>query len=258
MENIDNTPDTTPEEYSDFEIEDLNSYQEEDTGFNTEELEETEELEGTEEQEQQEEAPFLQVKYNKEDKALSKEEAIMLAQKGMNYDKVIEKLNSIESDPNIGYLKSLAERNNMSLEGLVDYWKQQEEEAELNELLQRNIPEDYAREMLENKKFREEIQKKEIEQQQKAKQDKEFKDFFAAYPKIDPKNIPNEVWEVREREGIPLKYAYLQHENSQLVKEKEILLNNNKNRKKAPGLGTTQFGHGEAPNKDPFMEGFEE
>lgn len=38
------------------------------------------------------EEPFMTVRYNKEDKPLTKEEAIVYAQKGMNYDKLQERL----------------------------------------------------------------------------------------------------------------------------------------------------------------------
>ena len=245
-------PDTTPEKTEDLglEAEDFDLDQEE-------EIEEAETEEKTAEEQAQEEA-FLQIKYNKEEKKLSKEEATILAQKGMNYDKIVERLNSYENDPNLSYLNSLAQKNNMDLGQLVNYWKQQEEEAELNELLQQNIPEEYAREMLESKKFREELQRKEYEAKQQQRQEAEFKDFFQAFPGTVPDKIPPEVWEKRETEGIPLKYAYMEHMNNQLIKEKEILLNNNKNRKKAPGLGVTKFGSGDTPSKDPFLEGFDE
>ena len=50
----------------------------------------------------------------------------------------------------------------------------------------------------------------------------------------------------------------MEHQNQQLIKEKEILLNNQKNRKKAPGLGTTTYGSGNTTSGDPFLAGFDE
>lgn len=41
--------------------------------------------------------PFITVRYNKEDKPLSKEEAVVYAQKGMNYDKISERLKELSA-----------------------------------------------------------------------------------------------------------------------------------------------------------------
>lgn len=247
FENLD--PETMPEN-QDIEL------GEEDFDLNHEdEDQEAQEVQGS--QEAQELEPFLQIKYNKEEKALNREEAQMLAQKGMNYDKVIQRLEEFENNPNLQYLNELAARSDMTLDQLVGYWKQQEDETALNELIERNIPEEYAREMLESRKFREQQQQKEMEQQQKGKEQKEFMEFAETFKDVKPEDIPIEVWKTREELGIPLKYAFMEYENSNLRKEKEILLNNQNNRKKAPGLGTTKYGSAAAPQKsDPFLEGF--
>lgn len=246
-------PETTPESNDiemDMEDFDLNHEEENQEVVQEEAQEEAQE-------ETQEVEPFLQIKYNKEEKALSKEEAQILAQKGMNYDKVIQRLEEFENNPNLQYLNDLASRSNMSLDQLVGYWQEQENEAALNELLERNIPEEYAKEMLESRKFREQLQQKEMEQQQKNKEQKEFIDFAETFKDIKPEDIPVEVWKTREELGIPLKYAYMEYENSNLKKDREILINNQNNRKKAPGLGTTKYGSAAATQKsDPFLEGF--
>ena len=45
--------------------------------------------------------PFLTVKYNKQEKNLSRDEAREYAQKGMNYDKVSKRLNETAQKTNI-------------------------------------------------------------------------------------------------------------------------------------------------------------
>ncbi len=56
-----------------------------------------------------ENAPFrLKVKYNHEELLLPEDEAVMLAQKGLNYDKVLQSLNELKSDKGLMLLESLS------------------------------------------------------------------------------------------------------------------------------------------------------
>jgi hypothetical protein len=67
---------------------------------------------------------FMTVRYNKEDKPLSKEEAVVYAQKGMNYDKLSERLKELSARLN-GYEKgsqtSLAADSEEAKQALIDY-----------------------------------------------------------------------------------------------------------------------------------------
>ena len=54
--------------------------------------------------------PFLNIRYNKEDVALTREEAIELAQKGKNYDKVLGSYNDLNSK-----ISRLAKMNGMDI-----------------------------------------------------------------------------------------------------------------------------------------------
>lgn len=223
---------------------------------NTEVVEETTEpteVEGSQEQTQE---PFLRVKYNKEERALTQEEALIYAQKGLNYDKIQEKLQQMESNPGLAYLNELAQRSGTDIDSLVNYWREQEQQAELNQLIQQNIPEELAREFIENKKFREQLEAQQREQQSKEKQNLEFKEFFDEFPNVKPEEIPGEVWE-QNANGIPLKYAYASFENAKLRNELNILKTNQTNRTKAPRLGTTTYGTHDNSVSDPFLEGFD-
>lgn len=221
-------------------------------------------LEGQDPQEPQQEPlqdiPKIKVKFNHEEKELTLDEATLYAQKGMNYDKVIERLNEVQNNPGLQYLNDLANKNNMSVEDLVGYWRQQEEQQMINELVQKNIPEEYAREMVENRKFREQLNKEKEQQtkmtETKQKEEAEIKAFMDAFPDVKPDDIPQEVID-KVQAGTPLKYAYMEHQYSQLTNKVKTLETNISNTKKAPlKAGVSSFGGEEPTSEDDFLKGF--
>lgn len=236
--------DFTEEPYSEEVQEDL-----------TEEEIQSEVEETTETTEETPEEQRIRIKYNHEERELTLEEATQLAQKGMNYDKLQQKFNEVQNNPGLAYLNKLAERSGTSIENLVSYWEEQETQAELNQLIQNNIPEEYAREMIENKKFREQMEQKERQAQVEAKQQLEFNDFFKAFEGVKPEDIPTEVWQKNEK-GVPLKYAYMEYEHKKLQNEIQVLKHNQEIKKKAPIRSTSSYGNKEETTDDPFLEGF--
>lgn len=93
----------------------------------------------------------------------------------------------------------------------------QNQQAEVNRLVQQNIPPQYAQEMLENRRFREQHladQKRMQAQQQKNRQ---YQEFLSAYPEVasDPSKIPTEVWQSVQK-GVSLVDAYSRCENKML------------------------------------------
>lgn len=207
-------------------------------------------------------SPFLKVKYNKEELELDEARARELAQKGLNYDKVTERLQALESDPRLSLVDELAKENEMSVDEFLQAVRQNRDEQRLNELLQQNIPEEYAREMLENRKFREQMEQERKAKQQEEQQNAEYKDFFDYYREANGKDfnpnqdeIPQSVWEANAQ-GIPLKYAFMQHENNQLRQQLSTLKQNESNAQKAPVGSTTAHGGTENASEDLFMQGF--
>ena len=102
------------------------------TEENTEETEETHEDENQDTQ-SEEAKDFLNIRYNGEDKALTQDEAIMLAQKGMNYDKVKGKLDALEN----GALKSIsaiAERAGMTIDEYAERLNDFQEQSEITQI----------------------------------------------------------------------------------------------------------------------------
>ena len=199
-----------------------------------------------------EEIQKIKLKYNHQEVELPLDEIQVLAQKGMNYDKLQEKLHQAENNIGIQYLNDLAQRNGTDIEGLVNYWKEQERQAELNQLIQNNIPKELADEILENRKYREQQKELQKQNEEKQRQELEFREFFEMFPNVAPNTIEGSVWE-KVDQGIPLKYAFMEQEMNRLKAENNILQNNNNNKKKAV---VNPIGNGNEENYDPFLDGF--
>lgn len=99
-------------------------------------------------------------------------------------------------------------------------------QEELERLVQSNIPEQYAQEMIENRKFREQYQAQMKEQEQKTQQEKMYQDFLEAYPEFNDttkaNEIPQEVWS-KVKEGKNLTDAYNEHLVKEYKKQLEAL-----------------------------------
>jgi hypothetical protein len=153
---------------------------------------------------------FLEIKYNKEQIRLDREQAKELAQKGMNYEKAVERAKQEARDAYIseqGY-----EWNGSSITTESEY-KQALREQELTEQYQqKDIPEEVIQELIENKKFRDRYESEKETQQKETNQQRDFQDFLEAYPDVKADTIPVEVWQEVEK-GRSLTDAYMKHEN---------------------------------------------
>lgn len=233
----------------------------EESPDSVEETEQTEEL--TEQQQEEQRQAFLKVKYNKEEMDLDEDTARELAQKGLNYDKVQERLQALESDPRLSFVEELAKEQGMTTEQYLQAVKEYKEQEQLNELIQKNIPEELAQEILETRKMREEIKSKEQAKVEEEKKSAEYKEFFDYYRQahgkdFDPNSdqIPKEVWEMNEK-GVPLKYAFMEHHANQLQSQIKTIKQNEENAKKAPVQGVTSHGSVETAAVDDFERGFD-
>jgi hypothetical protein len=121
-----------------------------------------------------------------------------------------------KSDPRYSFVETQARKFNMTVEQYLEAVKRAEEQESLNELVQQNIPEEYAKEMLENRKFRSEYQAKEQAREAEEKQRKEYVEFLGWYSETygrdaDPAAIPQEVWQAAKKKGASLKAAYMEY-----------------------------------------------
>lgn len=209
---------------------------EEDTAEEVEESESTEETEASQqtETEVRSEDSFT-LKYMGEEKSVTREEIVPLAEKGMNYDKVKGQLEAARNDlkefeqvkadlskrnEQLQYLEELAKEQNMSLDELIENTQVQ--------VMHRKTGKDMevCRGIVANERRARELQAQQDKTAEaadtKAKRDADIAEFMKAYPELasDPKNVPEEVWEAVNK-GESLLNAYRAYEVKALRAELE-------------------------------------
>jgi hypothetical protein len=225
------------------------------------------EIDAPSEQEPQEEqaeqtSPFLKVKYNKEEMELDEATARELAQKGLNYDKTMERLQALESDPRLSFIENLAKQHDMTPQEYIEAVNQQQEQQRIDDLVQQGISEELAQEMLENRKFREQFEAEKRTKADEAKKNSEFNEFFDYFRQANDRDfnaqsdeIPQSVWDATEK-GVPLKFAYMEHQNNHFKTQLQTLKQNESNKQKAPITSVTAHGGNPIESEDDFLAGF--
>ncbi len=170
-------------------------------------------------------APFLnaigeKARFNHEPvKPESIDDVITNYQKGLNYDSIYNKYTELQNNPAIGFVDNLAKINGMTVDQYIQAANKELERQKLNELVSKNIPQELAQEMLQNRKFREQYQTEHQQLEMQKKKETEYQEFLKAYPEfMDPakaNGIPMEVWQMANQ-GISLVDAYTRYENQQL------------------------------------------
>jgi hypothetical protein len=223
---------------------------------------ETEQTEEQAEEARQEAIQALKVKYNKEEMEIPFDEAIPLVQKGLNYDKTLERLQALESDPRLSFVEELAREQGMEVNDYLEAVKQFKEQERINELVSKGISEDVAHEMLENRKFREQFEAEKKAKAEEEKKNAEYNEFFSTFREATGKDfvpgqdeIPAEVWEAHSN-GTPLKYAFMEHQFKQLQSKVKVLQQNKQNEQKAPVGSLSAHGSQSVESEDEFLKGF--
>jgi hypothetical protein len=234
----------------------------------TDDVEKVEDTTPTEQNESEpiEETPELfKLKYNKEEMEIPIEEARALAQKGMNFDKAVERARQESRDAVIaeqGY-----EWNGNPITTEAEYKQALQEQQWMEQYQSKDLPDEVIQELIEGRRDREERRREKTEQEQKAqeesRQQAESMEFFDYFRQINGRDynpnsqdVPNEVWNLKEEQGIPLKYAYMQHHNKQLQNQIKVLKQNEENAKRAPISGLSTHGSNETDGEDDFLAGF--
>jgi transcriptional regulator len=208
---------------------------------------------------------LLKLKYNGEEKEIPLSEATILAQKGMNYDKVQTQLQELQNDPGRQFLQSLAKENGFdNINDFITDFKAMQEQSRIDDLIQQNVPEQYAREMIENQKFREQFQQQQEQKQREEQEKQEYVGLIDAFREFNDRDfnpttdaIPDEVFQKAQEDGIPLKYAYTDFMNNQLKQQLSIYKQNEQNLKRNVTGGTTQHGSANTRSGDDFEDGFD-
>ena len=211
------------------------------------------------------------IKYNKEEVNVeSIEDLITGYQKGLNYDKTLQKLENLQNSRLETYVKDKAEKLGISVDEYMDqvekYEKEQQrklEESELEELINSGAPESLAKELIAGRQERKELRQalndinaqKEAAEKEAAK-NKEYEDFLKQFPDVNPQNIPKEVFE--DAENSTLSEAYMKWYIKDLEKQISIAKTNEKNRNSSVGSTTETGPTNEKHERDFFLEGFDE
>lgn len=212
------------------------------------------------------------VKYNKEPVSFeSIEDVVTNVQKGLNYDKLQEKLNNLENSKAMSYINNKAAELGMSVDEYMDqvenYEKEQEkkrEQEKLEEMISNGVPEDIAKEVVATSQLRKELQaeknklaKEQKEREEKESKDKEYADFIKKFPDVKTEDIPKDVFLNAEQNGLTITEAYKEYLIDEQKKQIEILKKQNENKSSSVG-STTEFGTHENKSTDPFLEGWDE
>lgn len=216
----------------------------------------------------------FELKYNKEIRRVNRDEITELAQKGLNHDRILAQRDELqrengelqkfrqENESNLNLLNSAAELAGMSVSQFLNNIRE-------NALVAKGMSRDAAKERVLREDAEQKLARKSAEDAAKAENEKREKtsqerikrdseEFARKYKDVDPKTIPQEVWEaVSSGESLVAAYGnYLADqtakENEKLRAEIEALKKNEENRSKSIGSMKTE---GQQKGKDPFLEG---
>ena len=242
-----------------------------------EDSQEQETTEGEEEQSTEEaaadeqaqaEEPMFDLKYNKETKQYTKQQVTELAQKGLNYDHVIEQRDRLQQE-NADLAKFKDEYSGVfeTLESMAEAAGKKLPEfltsIRMNMLVAQGVSQETARERILREDAERRLQASAAEENRKSKaeerQREDIRRFQEKYKDVDPKTIPQEVWQAVGK-GELLVDAYGDYQRRELERQlKEaneklaIRAKNESNKQKS--LGSLQSTKQET-GKDPFLEGF--
>jgi len=206
-------------------------------------------------------------------KKVSREEGIKLMQMGLNHDRMREQRDAMrnalqeqmnwrsQNESHMQAIEELAKATNMDVPAFI---------ASMQESMyvRNGMSRDAARERIEREKVQRQLDAKNQVDQQRAAQEnahktrvqRETEEFAKAFPEVDVKSIPKEVFQQASAGGVSLTGAYISHLNSQLKAENERLQaevnaykKNEENKKIAVGSAKTQGGDAA---HDSFLQGF--
>lgn len=199
------------------------------SGTDGSKADDTENAPSQEDGEQQADQPELfTLKNRDETRQVNRDELIVMAQKGWDYDTVRQERDQLrqyrgEADPAYNLVKNYAQKAGLSVPDYLDYCRKQE-------LMAQGINEQTATAQIALEKQQAAVQEQNTEasaarQRQEAllhsakqraeARRREMTDFLETYPNVKADEIPKEVWK-KVAEGAPLVASYTMYKNQQL------------------------------------------
>ena len=188
-----------------------------------------------------ENAQFLEITYNGEKIALSPEDATMLSQKGMNYDKLYEKnkklSKELEEAKKINKrFENIAKNLGISSEDMLKGLEEEKEKSDISEFSKEtNLPYEYAKKIKEMEGEIKALKKEKAELIPVKKKNDELLAFKKVYPDVDERKLDPEIlrlWEETER---PLLDIYNEVTLRKLLNEKNVKKANEENLNSSTG-----------------------
>jgi hypothetical protein len=121
----------------------------------------------------------------------------------------------LQNNPALSFIENIAKSNGMTVNQYIEAANRQMEQERLNQLIQQNIPEELAKEIMENRKFREQYESKQKTIEEQERKNADYQAFITSFPDVKPDTIPAEVWQEANK-GKSLVDAYTRYENQQL------------------------------------------
>lgn len=188
------------------------------------------------------------LKNRDETRQVSEQDLIAMAQKGWDYDTVRQERDQLrqyrgEADPALALIDEYAARMGMTRSQYIDHCRREElkakgmtEQQATFEVQQQNREADLvARERALAAKEQAQTSANAQAQQAAQARQKNISDFIKAYPNVDPKSIPKDVWDAVLNKGDTLTNAYTMYENRRLQAELAAEKQNKTNQASAPG-----------------------
>lgn len=227
-----------------------------------------EETESTEESTLTADESFLNIRYNGADESLTREQAIELAQKGRNYDKIYNRMQELQNDPIRKMVEEQAQRAGLSVEEYANRLAQFQETSAVNRIARdfmaknpgvtEEVAQQYAQSEYRNQLNQKQAQQAQAEaqatQSRQAMARSQVEQFMREFPDVDLQKLPQEVIDDIDMRGETLLSAYRSYENKQLRKELEAARTNTTNKSKSVGNITSNAGSSTG-DSDPFLEG---
>ncbi|HWS44189.1 MAG TPA: hypothetical protein VN421_14025 [Pseudoflavonifractor sp.] len=159
------------------------------------------------------------LKHLDEVKTVNRDEVVVLAQKGMDYDRIRQERDQLrahrqEVDPALELVRSFASRSGMDLGGYLDYCRKQE-------LTALGYSERGAAAQV-------------AEERRTQARERDMRAFIETYPEVKAESIPAEVWQ-RVARGDSLSAAYTMYQNRTLEHRLSAERQNRQNRQRTPG-----------------------
>lgn len=248
----------------------------------TEEADHAEAEEGEAEAEETEpddssETDQFTLKHLGEEKTVSRDEVVTLAQKGMDYDRIRQKLD--EATATNSTLNEEKAKTDETMSFLRDLAKQQgfsDVNAFINETRAavladgEGIDISVARKRLEIERKEKELAEKEAKltatttekdsaeaeaRKQQEKQQADFLEFASEYTDIKPEQIPTDVWKIYGKGDCTLVQAYIRYENQQLKAKLAAAEKNAENKQRS--TGSMRSAGNNNTNSDPWLADLE-